>query len=213
MQSDTLAAPLCLRMRNDVDPSPPYRRSTPKWPCQMSPRCAHLVNFINMDLSVCSSRSRHRGNAVRVQGCCDRVEDLADWLRNVVSQIAHGVLERVAQVLHGLHHLGCTCGLTLCNWLYSWMQSRLLSLPIISSLNICMRQMTLHKLQAGMVPMSSFQAPLPKLHITAGHRLCKQDKCIVLIGYRRLSTVMHHSWCAGQSAKKMCSRHCSAVTT
>ena len=43
---------------------------------------------------------------MRVQGSCDRVQNLADWLRDIVSQVCHGVLESVAQVLHGFNNLG-----------------------------------------------------------------------------------------------------------
>ena len=88
--------------------------------CKRAPATyAYLVNLIDMHLGICSSRSRRRSDAVRVQGSCDRVKNLADWLRNIVSQIVHSILKSVAQIFHGFHHLSCACGFRSCyNWLY-----------------------------------------------------------------------------------------------
>lgn len=166
-QLGTLAAPLCIRMRNNVDrPSPPLTAISNMY-VQMAVCCQeghstretswqggfiqqpspHLINFIDMHLSVCPSRGRRRGNTVGVQGCCDRIQNLADWLGNVVSQIAHSVLEGVAQVLHGFHHLGCACGLRLYHWLYRWIPSGLFSLHTIFFLWFCVEQVIPQKLR------------------------------------------------------------------
>ena len=83
-----------------------------------------------MHLGVCSGRCRRRGHAVRMQGCCDGAQHLAHRLRDVVSQVVHRILEGVAQVLHGLHHLGCACGLRTSNRLNGRVQSCLFSLQI-----------------------------------------------------------------------------------